>query len=272
MASGMQTFQEQPVSRALPIPANDGANRQARLTRYLEAPVALGLPPAFQTAEEGCVYSASLGSGATALQLGISASFAGTACALAFQNTASPTNPLAPRCFLRAIRLLMSGVPTSGTAMMFATVLDSKDRTPTTVVNLGGTPATATAFKPVPVCTNMDIENAAVGQPYFPLSIAAGAPIAVPSAGQNARTIVGNGQLRAQIPVALDEYVIAFGQADQPAGQLMTAAGAGVSRVVFPHEAVVVGPGQWFLLHIWFPSNATAGAIFSGVDMSWIER
>jgi hypothetical protein len=117
----------------------------------------------------------------------------------------------------------------------------------------------------------MDEAPSVYGVPYLPLSTAAGAPPTVPSAGTNARVIVGNLPLRAQIPVVGDEYIITFGNVD-PSGQLVTAAPAGASRVVSYHPPVVVGPGQWFLLYLWSPSNITAGLAFSGLDMGWSER
>jgi hypothetical protein len=79
---------------------------------------------------------------ATALQLGISASYSATAAALVFKNNA-PAGSFSPRCYLRDIHFLVAAAPASGTGLLYATVLDNVNRAPTTVSGLGspGTPA-----------------------------------------------------------------------------------------------------------------------------------
>jgi len=250
-------------------PANEVVERRSR---YGEGYSQLLWPNDQTLADEGSYFVSALAPGATALQLGLSAAFAATAVALAFQNTENSAFDGGARCYPRYLRFLASIAPTSATSLLFASVLDLKDRTPTTVVALGGTPATATCFKPVVACTSLDQSEGGKGQPYFPLSIAAGAPPAVPVAGQNARTIVGNGSLRAQIPVVGDEYVIQFGMGDHPAGSLVTAAPAGASRIVTMHPPIVIPPQAWWLFYLWAPSNATAGIAFSGFEVGWAER
>ena len=260
------------TGRGLPLALPDTVSPASppRAGRYNEQYVLNPVPTKHLLADEGSYNVASMSPGQTSLQLGLSAAFSATAAALLLQNTDSPGNPNAKRLYLDFIHMLVGTVPTSATSLFYATVLDSKDRSPNTVA-LAASPATATAVKAAPVSANMDTNLPIVGQPYFPLSIAAGAPPAIPSAGPAARTIVGNGLLRAQIPVANDDYRIIFGGLD-PSGQLVTAAPAGASRVVEPHAPVVVGPGQSFILYLWGPSNATAGLALSGLDMGWWER
>lgn len=263
------------ASRRRPqVTPDGGPNNEIvdRRGRYGEGYVNSLWPTDQMLADEGSYFVSALGPGATALQLGLSASFAAAAVAIAFQNTDASQFDGGLRCYPRFIRLVASVAPTSGTALRFASVLDAKDRTPTTVVGLGGTPATATCFKPLVVASSLDQAVGGVGQPFFPLSIAAGAPPAVAAAGQNARTIVGNGSLRAQIPVVGDEYIIQFGMGDHPAGSLVTAAPAGASRIVAFHPPVVIPPQAWWLFYLWAPSNITAGLAFDAFEVGWAER
>jgi len=263
------------ASRRKPqVTPDGGANNEVadRNGRYGEGYVLPLWPNDQMLADEGSFYVSALAPQATALQLGLSANFAAAAVALAFQNTDAGQFDGGLRCYPRYLRMLVSVVPTSATALLFASVLDAKDRTPTTVVAKGGVAATATCYKEPGVPTSLDQAAPAIGTPYFPLSTAAGAPPAVPAAGQNARTIVGNGSLRAQIPVAGDEYIIQFGAGDMPGAGLVTAAPAGASRIVAVHPPIVIPPQAWWLFYLWAPSNATAGIAFSGLEVGWVER
>lgn len=260
--------------------AIDGDSTQDRLRQspYDELYVISALAKKYPGVDGGEYRVASMGPQATALQLGISANIAAAAAALLLGNSGAGNSP-AKRCYLDYIRFLVTTPPTSGTELLVATSVDSKDRTPTTVSNgTGGTgpgtPATATCYRAPVVDPNMDNPAPAVlGVPYFPMSTAVGAPPAVPAGGPNVRVIVGNLSLRAQIPVASDEYIIDFGSSDAPAsGALVTAAPAGASRVVCSHPGVVIGSLQWFILQMWSPSNVTAGIAFKGLDMGWWER
>lgn len=244
-----------------------------RMSRYGEQYGVVPVVGEPALADEGSLVIASMLPAATALQLGLSAAFSATAAAIVVANQA-PAGPQSPRITLRDIHLVQSVAPTSGTGLAYATVLDNINRAPTTVSGDGspGTPATVTAYRAAANVTNMDESNAPVGRAWFPLSIAAGAPPTVPAPSQNARTMVGNGSLRAQIPVVGDDYRIVFGATDRPGGQLVTAAPAGASRIVESHPAVVIGPQQYFLLYLWSPSNITAGNAWSQIDVSWFER
>src|SRR6266550_1778858 len=171
------------ASRRLPQPTPDQgpANEVfGRAGRYGEM---LGSPFAFNDqmlADEGSLIVGSLGPGATSLQLGLSAAFAGAAPAVVLFNSDSSNYDGAKRLYPRFLKFNVVTAPTSGTALWMATVLDTGNRAPTTVVNLvGGTPATATAGLVPAVNTSGDVGSTPVGKAYFPLSTAAGAPPAV---------------------------------------------------------------------------------------------
>lgn len=249
-----------------------------RFGRYQEQMVLAPMVGEPILCDEGALMMSSMLPGATVLQLGLSATYSATAAAIVFKNNA-PVGPSSPRCHLRDIHFLCNTPPTSATCLLYATALDNINRAPTTISGLGtpGTPATVTAYQAPAVCTNIDENPIINGMWWFPLSTAAGAPPSVPAQGSNARVLVGNGLLRAQIPIgaatgASDDYRIVFGATDRPAGQLVTAAPAGASRIVEPHPAVTVGPQEFFLLYLWGLSNATAGFAFLGLDASWFER
>lgn len=255
------------------IDGNPSDSTGNRMSRYNETYVLAPMTGEPLLADEGALMMSSMLPGATALQLGLSAAYAATAAAFVFKNN-SPFGSSNPRCHLRDIHFTCSVPPTSGTSLQYATAIDSANRTPTTISGLGapGTPATVTAYQAPSVCTNIDENPSINGVCFFPLSIAAGAPITIPAQGAAARILVGNGILRGQIPVVLDDYRIVFGATDRPAGQLVTAAPAGASRIVEPHPAVTIGPQEHFILYLWAPSNVTAGLAFTGFDVSWFER
>lgn len=260
--------------------ACDGGQDSDRIRQssYDELYVVNAMSKKYPGVDGGEYRTATMLPGATALQHGILAAFDATKACIAFQNSSAAASP-SRRCYLDYIRFIVVTAPTSATLWNVTTVIDDKDRTPTTISSgTGGsgpgTPATATAYKSPAFDPNMDNGSPAiVGVPYFPISTAAGLPPAVPAAGANARTIVGNLPLRAQIPVAGDEYLIDFGSGDLATGSaLATAAPAGASRIVSSHPGIVLGPKHWFLLHMWGTGNVTAGIAFSGLDMGWWER
>jgi len=235
----------------------------------------LGSPFAFNDqmlADEGSLIVGSLGPGATSLQLGLSAAFAGAAPAVVLFNSDSSNYDGAKRLYPRFLKFNVVTAPTSGTALWMATVLDTGNRAPTTVVNLvGGTPATATAGLVPAVNTSGDVGSTPVGKAYFPLSTAAGAPPAVPAATQSARTLMGNLNLRTGIPIVGDEVFVQFGMADYPK-VFAPAAITTPARETFFHPGVVVPPGGTLLIYLWAPGNVTAGLAFSGMDIGWAER
>lgn len=273
MALAPSALEKGLVARSLP-PANpDSQNVDValRLGRYGDTKTESAWPNDMNLADEGAVMVATTLPGATALQLGISASFSATACAFVLQNTDAAGGK---RLYPRFLKLAQSVAPTSGTALRYAIVLDSINRAPTTVSNgTGGsgpgTPANLTAYRSTVSCTNADINPTIVGVPYFPISTAAGAPPTVPAASAFARTIVGNGIIKGSIPVVLDQYVLQFGSAD--IGGSFQAAAA-LSKIVEHAPPVVIGPGQSMLIYLWSPSNITAGNAWDDVSLCWVER
>lgn len=275
--TGANTQAALQVGRSLPLAIQDtqGPPGPPRGGRFGEQVIMSPFPVAQAMADEGTVILASMAPGATALQLGLSATWSATAAAVVLINGDNPGNPNARRIFPRKFHCTVSGAPTSATNWQYATYIDNINRQPNTITggnNAVITPATATAYPATANNTNMANSNPVLGRCYFPASAAAGAPPTIPAAGPAVRQLIGNGIIRSQIPVVGDDYNIVFGVLDEPAGNTVTAAPAGSSKIVVAHEPVALDPGHCLILYMWGLSNATAGIIFSQMDFSWIER
>lgn len=274
MARSPQTIIKGIVARMLGTPTADGVENEGdvRLGRYRDIKVESVWPTDHMQSDEGGLMVATTLPGATALQLGISGSFSAAAAAVVLANSDAPGGK---RCYLKRFKCAALTVGTSGVDLRYALVIDSKDRTPTTISNAAGsdrgpgTPATATAYRAPAACTNMDAQPSIVGIPFFPLSTAGGAPPAVPAAGQAARTLVGNGYVKNSVIVAKDQYVIQFGSCDQ--GGTFQAAAA-LSKIVEHAPAAIIGPGGCALLYLWSASNITAGNAFDDMSLEWVEK
>lgn len=261
------------VGRQLPVAQSDGpeSERFARGGRYGDLKVESCWPTDHLLADEGAYCVATTLPSATSLQIGISASFSATAAAFVLGNSDPPGGR---RIYPRFLKLAQVTAPTSGTDLRYAIVIDSKDRTPSTISNGAGgtgpgTPANNTAYRSTVVCTNMDANPTIAGVPFFPISTAGGSPVTIPAAGQFARTIVGNGYIKNSIPVVKDQYVLQFGGADF--GGTFQAAAA-LAKIVEHTPAIVVGPGQFMAIYLWSTSNITAGNAFDDVLLAWIEK
>lgn len=250
------------------------AERILRAKKYGDLGVENVWPTDHEQCDEGSLFVASTLPGGTALQLGLSGAFSATAAAFALFNS-DINGKDGKRVYPKSLRLAQSVAPTAGIDLRYAIVLDKDTRRPTTIANATGsdrgpgTPATATAYRSPVYNTNLDVVGNGVGVPYFPLSIVAGAPPAVPGPGPDARTIVGNGYIKNSIPVAKDQYVLQFGKAD--IGGTFQGAAA-LAKIVEHAPAVCIPPQCWMLIYLWSASNITAGNAWDDVSMEWVER
>jgi hypothetical protein len=269
------------VSRVLSAPRVDGPESEAyaRFKKYGDLGVENVWPTDHGQADEGSLFVASTLPGATALQLGISASWSATAAAILVYNSDQPigNGGTGKNVLLKRLRLNQSVAPTSGVDLRMSVWTDPANRQPTTISNAvgsnppqgPGTPATATAYRSPANSPNSAINVAAVGVPYFPLSTAGGAAVAIPNPGPNARCIIGQQYIKSSIPVVKDEYIVQFGMAD--AGGAYQGAAA-LARGVISAEPVIIGPGHWGIIYLWSASNITAGNAWDDVSLSWCER
>lgn len=263
------------VSRLLPFARQDSpdADVPTRLGRYGDVKVESAWPTDHLLADEGSLFVATMLPGATALQLGLSAAYVANAAAIVIQNT----DVLGGKStYLKKIKMGVLTVPTSGTDLRFAVVIDSINRQPTTLSNGGGangvgpgTPANATAYRAPLVPTNQNVNIQAVSQVFFTMSTAAGAPPAIPNPSAAARYIEGNGFIKNSIPVAKDQYVLQFGCADN--GGTYQAAAA-LAKIVEHVSACPIGPGQSMAIHIWSNGNITAGLALDNITVELAEK
>jgi hypothetical protein len=238
------------VSRALPQPLSDTSEARTRLTRYGELAVLPAIQKPHPLADEGAYFVATNPTPGSAITYAITTAFSDTVGAyFAIKNNDSASNTSYKRVYLDYIKLLVNTVPASATAVHYAIKVDNVSR-----YTSGGSIIT-------PVSTNMDIANTGTVAQMW-----AGA-LTLTAAGSSAR-IVARGTLRGVIPTINDSYVINCGGMDG-GGSLASAAASG--RAVDSCPPIIIGPQQFALVHLWFPSNAATAGQFE-FEVGWWER
>lgn len=240
------------VARALPSAFTDLQEQRLRLGRYGEAQVITPFRTKHPLADEGAYFSTQNPALGTALAAPVLTSYSATTAALVFQNTADPSQAGAKSLYLDFIKLAFTVSPASATGMRYAVVLDTGNRAPTggstQLTGSGGSPG-ASSVGPV--------INAAVAKIW---AFTGAAFITVPS--PVSPRIVGTGGIGA-LPIVGSEFMIRFGDTGPNTG----AVAAGTSHAA----PVIVPPGQFCVLHLWFPSNASTGPSVE-LDIGWAER
>lgn len=240
------------VSRALPAGVSEQSEASARLGRYGEVAVLPIVRTKHPLADEGSFFTTQNPTLGTALAAAVQATFSDTVAAFVFQNTADPSMSSSVGLCLDFVKLSFTVAPASATGMRYAVKLDNGSRAPsagsTQLTGSGGSPG-ASAVGP--------IVRSSVAKIW---GFTGGAFMTVP-ASVNAR-VVASGGIGA-LPVVGSEFMIRFGDNGPNSG----AAGAGTS-----HAAPVIVPPGWFaVLHLWFPGNAATGASIEP-DIGWFER
>ncbi len=219
------------VSEALPTATADGAQVQARGSKYGELAVLPYMqPPYYPHALEGLYFKTTHQTPGTTQAYQVQAAFSATVAFMVIYNSDT-----VKRIFLDYIKLIPTVAPVSATAGHMSVATDGINR-----FSSGGT-----LYTPQNVNANSVIASIA--------TIHVGAVVA---AAASATRYIGRGVLFAAIPVVNSEYIIAFNSAAGGAG---TIAGTTAQRTVVPCSPVIVGPGSSALLHLWFPGNITTG-------------
>jgi hypothetical protein len=240
------------VYRVLPGFRGDTTEGALRLGRYGEAMVAPIVLTKHPLADEGSYFTTQNPTLGTALQYAVTTSFTDTVGAFVFQNTADPSQPNSPFLYLDFIKLAFTVAPASATGMRYAVKLDSGNRAPTA----GSTQLTGQGGSPGASPTG-PIVRQSVSKIW---SFTGGASLTVP-ASVNAR-VVALGGIGA-LPVVGSEFMLRFGDTGPNSG----GAASGTSHAA----PVVIAPGWFAVVYLWFPSNATTPASVE-LDIGWYER
>ena len=131
---------------------------------------------------------------------------------------------------------------TNGTALAYVTALDTIPRYSSGATG-GGQGTNLSTILQGPMPTNSNLSSGKSGALVY------GGPLVVVAPGPNAR-ILQNRNLRHQIPVATDTYIINFGQSDLAETGMSGVAQATALSMTSAHHPVCIGPGGSFLLSL----------------------
>ncbi len=243
------------VSRTKPRKYPDGAAPMAvRFGSYGEPYALSPIPTKHLLTDEGSYFYATNPAIDTQVTYGIQATFSDTAGTFAIKNNDQPGGAF-KRIYLDFVRIAFTGatpvVPVTAIGAKMVVRVDNINRAPT------ANNASLTVVNP-----NMDDMTGTIANVQ---AFAAGT-LTLPAAGPSIRT-AARAWMRHCIPVTQDELICMFGGIEAGGGTVGTTAG----RVVSAAPAVVIGPQQWALIHIYFPGNATTAGAFE-YDLGWWER
>jgi len=241
------------IARTKRPPQPDAVNPALqRFDRYGAIYVSNVVPSKHVLAEEGSYFYATNPTIDTQVTYGIIAAFSDTAAAFAlFNKDVAGGKSIYPDFVRIAFTGTAPVVPASAIGAKMAVRIDPASRAPTanfatlTQVNSNG----------------LDLTGSIASVQAF-----SAGTMTVPASGPSVRT-VARAWLRHVIPVTQDELICIFGSLEAGGGVV----GATAGRVVSAANPVVIGPQEWGLFHIYFPSNATTAAAFE-YDLGWFER
>lgn len=241
------------IARALPQPYQDNPSGGpgTRAGRYGEVVTSdlVGVNSKHQYADEGIYFSATNPTPGSAIAFAVNASSDFTKSFMLFKNTAASGGK---RMYLDYVKVLPTTAPASATSMQFAIQVDTAGVNRYTS---GGTTVSG-------INVNGDSDTTSVGQVIYATS----AVITTAAAGPNVR-LVSRGVARSVIPAVLDEIVIQFGGLADAGSSSGTTAGR--SAVTAP--PIIVGPQEFAVLNVWFPSNAITALSYE-FECGWWER
>jgi hypothetical protein len=165
------------------------------------------------------------------------------------------------RClYLDYIKLTCTLQGTGGTALYYATMIDSILRWSSGGSGSAGTGQTSVLAGPYPTKSDAAPNSSAL--------VYAGA---VTAAGNgSAARLLSVGVLRsAVIPVVFDTYLLNFGGVNLQQDSVLTT-GSNVAQRSLVHPPVCVGPGGSFILNLWLPSQGAA-SIYE-IEIGHVEK
>lgn len=243
----MEVHEEIIASRNLPDAVPDANDGVKRLGRFGEVPGLVPLNDEQTSADEGSLFLFNNPTPGTGVAENVvSTAFSNTRAFFAIKNTESVNNPKARRIYLNHMRLILGGTaPTATTVMHFLGMRSLISREPTTAAN-------KTEILGVPIGSGNGRKSIA----RF-LSFNAAGAMTVP-APDNADPQVCRFNLPTSLGILGDEYLVKFGSnevAPQPGLTAVRATAA--ARIVAVAAPVIIEPGEWFVLHRWWLTEAT---------------
>lgn len=236
------------VDRTLPHAELDGTDMDVRLTRYRELTTQNMVRTKHPLADEGTFFTVNNAQTGLATAAAPTA-FSSTNPFLLVYNQSAPSDDFGLRFYFDYLLLLATAAGTAAASVQFAITLDRGNR-----YTSGGTDLTAN-IRAVSQVTS----RASLARVY-------GGNITASTATANARTVVGNRFMKGAIPVAGDQYKIAFGNTDTP--DMLS-----ISTILFSQNNVgpiLLGPDESMLVHLWFPSQSAASSY--APEFNWWER
>lgn len=251
---GMDVNQLVKVSRTLPAATPDGpaAIGNPRGSRYLEQYVLSLVPTKHLLADEGQYFVTTNPTPGTPITYALQTAFSDTSALIVIKNN---DNPGGKRIYLDFLKLLLGAAPATTSSIQYAVKLDNINRQPT-----------AGSQTLTPANANMDSASAPIAQVF---AFNAAAPT-VPASSNSAR-VVARGTVEFGLNIAGDEYVIKFGQVEDPgATTLLTAARAtGSGRFADASAPIIIGPQQFAVIYLWMPGAATTAPTFEFELAHW---
>ena|SRR5207247_5034150 len=236
------------VARLLPTPFVDDRDidKPARLARYGEqmAQVIYG-PTRHGLVEEGSYLLATNPTVSTGFtQVAAQTTFVDTTPNMYLFNSENPASANAKSIYLDYIKMITTAAATAAASIHYALILDTVARALTTDNTLPMTLANPNGNTQTIVAPVVKWQNSATAS-----VIAASSP---------SKRLVARGTLGG-LNVAGDELTIVFGSTDVGANAGLTAVQAtAVGHRASHSPAVIVGPGQSLVLHMWAPTSSAS--------------
>lgn len=214
--------------------------------------VSMIFPGDYGACDEGSFFTASQGATASTAVATTTQALAKTNPVLAIINPYPVGGPGSYNMYIRYIKLVMSVVSGSSAFIAHVGTLDNLNPKLSTV---------GTAFTVGPNNTNSASGTTSRATLVGGVNIAT----ADTSLGRTVHTgFVTNG-----LPVAFDNYILAFGEPVGTANLIGTM--TLVKTMVIPVPPVIVAPGWTYTLGLWGTSTAASAATYY-MDVGWIER
>lgn len=251
------------VARALPMASVDGSRdgEVSRLGRYRDCAVMPFGGFRQNLADEGSYFVATTPTPGTGIaEFSASTSFSDTRAFIVVQNADQAANAQSRRLYLDYIKLMMTGTAPAGTTVQhFAAKRSTISREPTTAAN-------KTLLTPVNMASASG--RASIARP---MCYSVAAAMAVPASDPK-DPVIGRCSIPTSLGITGDEYILKFGGEDLGATPGLTAVRAtAAARLVGVMPPVVLEPGEWFVLHRWWPTEATNFPTYE-IEMAWWER